>query len=94
MNTDGTLNTAAKTGIQWGRNTPSTGDFLKVELDAASGDPNDPNATRIFNLSLGTVRMVGRLGPSGPDPLVFLICDVLAGGQATVTFTPTNPPTP
>ena len=68
---------------------------MKVEFDASASsgdDPNDPSLTRVFNLSLGTVRMSGRLNRSPPDdsPIAELICDV-TGGQATVTVAPLLP---
>ena len=76
------------TRFDWGRNNPSTGDFLRVE-----GDPNtvnNQNAERTFTLREGTVRMVGRLGPNASDPLIGLVCDVPDGITATATVCPAD----
>jgi hypothetical protein len=70
----------------WGRNTPSTGDFMQADGDANS--VNDQNAERTFTLSKGTVRMLARLGSSGSDPLVSLVCDVPDAVSATATVCP------
>jgi hypothetical protein len=85
------LSTNPVNPLQWGQNNPPSGKLLRVDL--VSGDVNDPGSVRVFDLSEGMVRVVGRLGPS-PGPLVHLLCDVHPDDTARVTIRPNPLSTP
>jgi len=86
------LSTNPVNAFQWGQNNPPSGEFLRVDL--VSGNVNDASSVRVFDLSGGMVRVVGRLGPDASDPLVHLLCDVHPSDTAHVTIRPNPQSTP
>ena len=82
------LSTNPVNAFQWGQNNPPSGEFLRVDL--VSGNVNDASSVRVFDLSGGMVRVVGRLGPDASDPLVHLLCDVHPDDSVTATVQPVS----